>query len=102
MISFLRFDLSKLNLILISTLVLSSCSSIKTETKRSDINDIIFMPHQKTERELAEAGGGSLLGGIFGKSKTSTNARENRLIPRARLPAHRPPARQRDTLHPTR
>ena len=57
MISFFRFDLSKFNLILISTIILTSCSSIKTETKRSDINDIIYMPHQKTERELAEAGG---------------------------------------------
>ena len=74
--SFFRFDLSKFNLVLISTLILSSCSSIKTETKRSDINDIIYMPHQKTERELAEAGGKSFLGDILGKSKQSTNSKE--------------------------
>ena len=34
------------------------------------------MPSQQTERELAEAGGKSLLGDIFGKSKQSNNARE--------------------------
>ena len=69
MISFLRFDLTTFNLILISILILSSCSSIKTETKRSDINDIIYMPHQKTERELAESEGGSFLSDIFGNNK---------------------------------
>tara|TARA_E500000178_G_scaffold242437_1_gene238975 strand:+ start:720 stop:1271 length:552 start_codon:yes stop_codon:yes gene_type:complete len=76
MISFLRFHLAKVSLILISTLILSSCSSIKTETKRTDINDVIFMPHQKIERELAEKGG-SFLGDIFGNNKgRNSNSKE--------------------------
>ena len=76
MTSFLRFDLTKFNLILISTLILSSCSSIKTETKRTDINDIIYMPHQKTEREMAEKGG-SFLRDIFGNNQgKNSNSRE--------------------------
>ena len=72
MTSFLRFDLTKFNLILISTLILSSCSSINTETKRTDINDVIYMPHQKTERELAEKGG-SFLRDIFGNNQGKNN-----------------------------
>ena len=76
MTSFLRFDLTKFNLLLISTLILSSCSSIKTETKRTDINDIIYMPHQKTEREMAEKGG-SFLRDIFGNNQgKNSNSRE--------------------------
>ena len=76
MINFFRFDLSKASLILISALI-SSCSSIKTETKRSDINDIIYSPHQQTERKLAEQKGGTILGNIFGINKgKNSNSRE--------------------------
>ena len=55
----------------ISLLILQACSSVNTETKRSDINDIIYMPSQQTERELAESrakGGGSVLDNLFGNS----------------------------------
>ena len=77
MISFLRFDLKKFNLIFISTLILSSCSSIKTDTKRSDINDIIYLPNQQTERELAESKDGSFLSDIFGNNKgRNSNSKE--------------------------
>ena len=51
--------------------MLQACSSVNTETKRSDINDIIYMPGQQIERELAESrakGGKSVLGNLFGNS----------------------------------
>ena len=62
----------KLILICISSLIFQACSSVTTETKRTDINDIIYLPSQKTERELAESKGG-LLNKLFTKSnKTSS------------------------------
>ena len=57
--------------VFISILMLQECSSVNTETKRSDINDIIYMPGQQIERELAESraeGGGSVLSNLFGNS----------------------------------
>ena len=42
----------KFVLVFIGIVLFQACSSIKTETKRTDINDIIYMPHQKIEREL--------------------------------------------------
>ena len=52
--------------------VLYSCSSIKTETKRGDINDVIFLPRQQAEREIAEKGGGSFVRDLFvGKSNNN-------------------------------
>ena len=51
---------------------LYSCSSIKTETKRGDINDVIFLPRQQAEREIAEKGGGSFVRDLFvGKSNSN-------------------------------
>ena len=58
-------------LICVSILILQACSSVNTETKRSDINDMIYMPGQQIERELAESrtkGGSSVLGNLFGNS----------------------------------
>ena len=57
--------------VFISILILQACSSVNTETKRSDINDIIYMPGQQIERELAESrakGGKSFLNNLFGNS----------------------------------
>ena len=67
------FTTSKCVLIFIGLVLLQACSSIKTETKRTDINDIIYMPHQKVERELAESKGGSFLKDIFGNSNTKAS-----------------------------
>ena len=64
----------KFILLFIGLVLFQACSSIKTETKKTDINDIIYMPHQKIERELAESKGGSFLNNIFGNSnKKSLN-----------------------------
>ncbi len=68
--------LSKIIPVSIGILMLTSCSNITTETKRSDINDIIYLPKQKTERELAEAKGGSFLSNLFGNSKKNSSSRE--------------------------
>ena len=35
-------------------LILHSCSSITTESKKHDINDIIYPPSRTLEREIAE------------------------------------------------
>tara|TARA_B100001029_G_C14869633_1_gene343799 strand:- start:3 stop:509 length:507 start_codon:yes stop_codon:yes gene_type:complete len=53
--------------------VLYSCSSVKTETKRGDINDVIFLPRQQAEREMAEKGGGSFVRDLF-IGKTDNNS----------------------------
>ena len=64
----------KFILICFSLIALQACSSIKTETKRTDINDIIYRPNQQIERELAESKGSSFLNNIFGNSnKKSSN-----------------------------
>jgi hypothetical protein len=62
---------SKFILICISLLILQACSSINTETKRSEVNDIIYLPSQQLERELAESkaeGGSSFFNNLFGNS----------------------------------
>ncbi len=61
-------------LVYVSLLVLQACSSIKTESKRTDINDIIYLPSQKVERELAESKGGSFLKDLFRNSSGKTSA----------------------------
>ena len=76
MISVLRFNFIKTILISISILILQACSSVKTETKRSDINDIIYLPKQQIERELAKGKSGSFLSDIFGNKKEKTGSRE--------------------------
>ena len=71
MSSFLKFNISKLIIITISFSVLYSCSSIKTETKRGDINDVIYLPRQQAEREIAEQGGGSFIRDLFGNNSNN-------------------------------
>ena len=63
----------KFVLLFIILVLIKACSSVKTETKRTDINDVIYMPHQKIERELAESKGGSFLNNIFGNSNKKTS-----------------------------
>ncbi len=74
MSSFLKFNISKLIIITISFSILYSCSSIKTETKRGDINDVIYLPRQQAEREMAEKGGGSFVRDLFGNRSNSKRA----------------------------
>ena len=69
--SFLKFDISKSIIITISSFVLYSCSSIKTETKRGDINDVIYLPRQQAEREIAEKGGRSFIRDLFGNNSNN-------------------------------
>ena len=63
----------KFILICYSLIALQACSSVKTETKRTDINDIIYRPNQKIERELAESKGGSFLNNLFKNSNKNTS-----------------------------
>ena len=65
--------------ICISLLILQACSSVSTETKKSDVNDIIYMPGQQTERRLAEArakGDGSFLSNLFGSSNKKASLQQ--------------------------
>ena len=71
MFSFSKFNISKLIIITISFSILYSCSSIKTETKRGDINDVIYLPRQQAERELAEQGGRSFIRDLFGNNSNN-------------------------------
>lgn len=62
---------------IILIVLISACSSVKTETKRSDINDIIYRPNQTMERKIAEGKNrkGTFLDNLFfGKSKKSSSA----------------------------
>ena len=65
---FLKFIL----VIIISTII-TSCSSIKTETKRGDINDVIYHPRQKAERDIVEGGGKSLVRDLFFGNSNKNN-----------------------------
>ena len=78
--SFLKFYISKFIIITISFSVLYSCSSIKTETKRGDINDVIYLPRQQAEREIAEKGGRSFVRDLFG-TKSNNNRGDNLQLP---------------------
>ena len=63
-LSFISFILS----------TLYACSSIKTETKRGDINDVIYHPRQQLEREMAAKEGGSFLKNLFIGNKNNNNS----------------------------
>ena len=63
----------KFILIYVGLLVLQACSSIKTETKKTDINDIIYAPDQRIERELAESKGGTFLNNLFRNSNKKSS-----------------------------
>ena len=78
--SFLKFYISKFIIITISLSVLYSCSSIKTETKRGDINDVIYLPRQQAEREIAEKGGSSFVRDLFG-TKSNNNRGDSLQLP---------------------
>ena len=73
--TFLKPCLLKLIIIVITFPVLYSCSSVETETKRGDINDVIFLPRQQAEREMAEKGGGSFIRDLFVGKSGSNNSR---------------------------
>ncbi len=75
-LNFLKFFFNYFFSIILIVLA-SACSSVKTETKRGDINDIIYMPSQTTERKIAEGKmrKGSFLDNLFfRKSNKSSSA----------------------------
>ncbi len=59
---------------IILIILASACSSVNTETKRGDVNDIIFLPSQSHERAIAEgkARKGSFLNDLFFKKSNNT------------------------------
>ena len=59
---------------IILIILASSCSSVSTKTGRGDINDVIFLPGQTTERKIAEGKNrkGSFLDNLFSKKSANT------------------------------
>ena len=64
--------ITKLSLITLIISILCACSAIKTETKKSDIDDIIYLPKQQAERAMSKKRGGSFLKDLF-IGKTNEN-----------------------------
>ena len=56
-----------------------ACSTIKTETKRGDIEDVIYLPRQQAEREISKKGGGSLLKNLFSGNTNNSNFKGGQL-----------------------
>ena len=78
-ISYIKDFLIKFILLILISSIIQSCSSIKTKTERSDINDIIYLPRQKEERAIAERRGGSFVKDLFGGGSKKTNSSLNQL-----------------------
>ena len=70
--SYIKILLIKLILLITTVSIIQSCSSVKTKSEQVDINDIIYSPKQRHEREIVEKGGDSFLKDIFmGGSKNN-------------------------------
>tara|TARA_A100001011_G_scaffold140654_2_gene148671 strand:+ start:5527 stop:6075 length:549 start_codon:yes stop_codon:yes gene_type:complete len=74
MYTIFKNSFQKITLISLIIPFLCSCSSIKTETKRADMEDIIYLPSQQSEREISRRGGNSLIKNLF--NNKSNNASE--------------------------
>ena len=72
MFNILNICIIKLGFIILIVTTLHGCSAVKTETKRGDIEDIIYLPRQQAEREISKRGGQSFLKDLFvGKTNNS-------------------------------
>ena len=76
------FKIRVIKLIFI-TLIISTfyaCSGIKTETKRKDIEDVIYLPRQHAERAISKRGGQSFLKDLFvGRADNNSNLKGSQL-----------------------
>ena len=64
------------------TLIISTfyaCSAIQTETKRGDIEDVIYLPRQQAERAISKRGGQSFLKDLFVGKTNNSNFKEPQL-----------------------
>ena len=64
------------------TLIISTfyaCSGIKTETKKGDIEDVIYLPRQQAERAISKRGGQSFLKDLFVGKTNNSNFKEPQL-----------------------
>ena len=64
------------------TLIISTfyaCSAIQTETKRGDIEDVIYLPRQQAERAISKRGGQSFLKDLFVGKSNNSNFKEPQL-----------------------
>ena len=54
MFNILNICIIKLGFIILIVTTLHGCSAVKTETKRGDIEDVIYLPRQQAEREISK------------------------------------------------
>ena len=79
MLSILKIRIIKLGFITLIFSTLYACSSIKTETKRTDIEDVIYLPRQQAEREISKKGGRSFLKDLFMGNTNNSNFKSSQL-----------------------
>ena len=79
MYSIFKIRIVKLVSITLIISTLYACSGIKTETKRGDIEDVIYLPRQQAEREISKKGGRSFLKDLFVGQSNNSNYKGSQL-----------------------
>ena len=79
MFNILNICIIKLGFIILIVTTLHGCSAVKTETKRGDIEDVIYLPRQQAERAISKRGGQSFLKDLFVGKTNNSNFKEPQL-----------------------
>ena len=79
MFKFFKIRVIKITFITLILSTLYACSEIKTETKRGDIEDVIYLPRQQAERAISKRGGQSFLKDLFVGKTNNSNFKEPQL-----------------------
>ena len=79
MFKFFKIRVTKITFITLILSTLYACSAIKTETKRGDIEDVIYLPRQQAERAISKRGGQSFLKDLFVGKTNNSNFKEPQL-----------------------
>ena len=79
MFKFFKIRVIKITFITLILSTLYACSAIKTETKRGDIEDVIYLPRQQAERAISKRGGQSFLKDLFVGKTNNSNFKEPQL-----------------------
>ena len=79
MFKFFKIRVIKITFITLILSTLYACSAIKTETKRGDIEDVIYLPRQQAEREISKKGGSSLLKNLFSGNTNNSDFKGRQL-----------------------
>ena len=79
MCKFFKFRVIKIVFITLIISTFYACSAIQTETKRGDIEDVIYLPRQQAERAISKRGGQSFLKDLFVGKTNNSNFKEPQL-----------------------